>query len=254
MSFSAQLRSDADVLFDAIYHHPFVQDIAHERLSREAIVHYVQQDVMYLNTYARVYGLGIAKADTREQMKMFHQLITVVLSGELVPHYNLCRVAGVAYEDMKQPVPVAPTAHHYMRHMLTSAYTGQLPDIVAAVLPCFWTYVDFGRRLAKDIDIANHPEHAFYDWISFYASEEMLSGLKQLTDLLDTLMEHANAAYRANIKAIFDDGCRMEYRFFEMAYTQERWSPGATARPANGDGTGNGSGNATGNGSGRASQ
>ena len=225
MSFSAKLRSDADFLFEAIYHHPFVQDIAHERLAREAMIHYVQQDVMYLNTYARVYGLGIAKAQTREQMKMFHDLIRVVLTGELVPHYNLCRVANVQYEDMKKPVPVAPTAHHYMRHMLTSAYTGQLPDIIAAVLPCFWTYVDFGRRLAKEMDIASHPEHAFYDWISFYASDEMLSGLKQLTDLLDALTENASAEDLANIQSIFNDGCRMEYRFFEMAYTQEQWSP-----------------------------
>lgn len=225
MSISEQVRRNADPFFSAIRQHPFVQDIAHERLSRAAIIHYVQQDVQYLKTYAKVYGLAIAKSQTQEQMQLFHERIKVVLSGELIPHYNLCRVAGVNYETMKQPVSMAPTTHHYARHMLSAAYTGSLMEIIAAVLPCHWTYVDLARDIAKAITIGDHPNHLFYDWITFYASDSMLSSLHELTTLLDECAREASASDIENIQSIFNDGCLLEYRFFDMAYKQETWSP-----------------------------
>ncbi len=224
MSFSEQIRRDADPIFNTIFHHPFVQDIAHERLPREAIIHYVQQDVQYLNTYARVYGLALAKSQTREQMQLFHERIKVVLNGERTPHLNLCRIAEVNYEDLQKPVPLAPTAHHYAKHMLSAAYTGSLSEIIAAVLPCHWTYVDLARYIAKDIEIFKCPEHAFYDWITFYANDAMLSGLHELTALLDKCAIKVSPSARQNIQAIFNEGCRLEYRFFDMAYNQETWS------------------------------
>lgn len=223
MSFSEQLRNDAEPLFDAIYQHPFVQDIANERLPREAIIHYVQQDIQYLATYARVYGLALAKSETLPQMQLFQERIAVTLNGELTPHLNLCKVAGVAYEDLHEDVALAPTAHHYAKHMLTAAYTGQLADIVAAVLPCHWTYVDLAHRIVADYPRATNPNHAFCDWISFYASDGMFASLRELTELLDTLVQDASSADLMRIEAIFEEGCRLEYRFFDMAYRQERW-------------------------------
>lgn len=223
MSFSEALRTEAEPLFTAIYHHPFIRDIADQKLSREAIIHYVQQDIQYLNTYARVYGLAIAKSHTEEQMRLFHQRIQVVLGGELTPHLNLCRVAGVDYETLHAPTPLAPTAHHYAQHMLTAAYTGSLGDIVAAVLPCHWTYVDLAQLVADEIQIHQTPTHAFYDWITFYASDLMQSGLRELTNLLDRLAAVASASDKQRMKEIFLHGCRLEFRFFDMAYRQERW-------------------------------
>lgn len=224
MSFSNTLRELAEPIFTAIRNHPFVQDIAAERLSRDAILHYVQQDTQYLNTYVKVYGLGIAKAETREQMQLFHQRIDLVLHGELIPHENLCRVAGIEHADfIKHDLPLSPTAHHYAKHMLSAAQFGTLGEIVAAVLPCHWTYVDLARYIAKEIEIEQHRHHLFYDWITFYASHEMQQGLEELITLLDQCAESASFKEKEQMKAIFIDGCQLETRFFTMAYTQETW-------------------------------
>jgi len=223
MNFSENLRLQADPIFETICNHPFVQDIAYERLSPAAIVHYVQQDTQYLNTYAKVYALALAKSQTREQMQLFQARIEIVLNGELMPHLNLCRAAGVELETLQQPVAMAPTAHHYARQMLTAAYTGSFGEIVAAVLPCHWTYVDLARKVAEQIHIYEQPNHLFYDWITFYASDDMHTSLQELTTLLNACAEHSSASERDAMEAVFIDGCRLEDRFFTMAYTQETW-------------------------------
>lgn len=224
MSFSEALRREADSIFDSIYAHPFVQGIADGKLPAASLTHYVQQDTQYLDTYCKVYGMALAKAITRDQMRVFHEHIGVLLDGELAPHKNLCRVAGVKYEDVvRTPADVAPTAHHYARHMLSIAQQGTLGEIIAVLLPCHWVYVDIGQRMMAQ----RKPtvEHPFYDWISFYASDTMASGLAQLTAIVDELAETSGDLDLYMMKSAFLDSFRLEYQFFDMAYHLERWKP-----------------------------
>jgi thiaminase (transcriptional activator TenA) len=223
MSFSEHLRREADTVFQAIRQHPFVQGLAHQNLSRETLIHYVKQDVQYLKTYAKVYGLALAKSQTIEQMKFFHERIGVVLDGEALPHQNLCRAADVQYEDLKtHATHLAPTAHHYAHQMLATAYAGTLGEILAALLPCHWVYVDAAEYLLREYRPT--PEHLFYDWISFYASDPMQTSLQDFLRLLDAYAEHAGTDELERMKAAFLAGCHLEYRFFDMAYTLEDWA------------------------------
>ncbi len=41
MSFSAELRKEANPIFNAIFEHPFVQGIANGELRNEQLIHYV---------------------------------------------------------------------------------------------------------------------------------------------------------------------------------------------------------------------
>ena len=134
MSFSDQLRQEADPIYKAIVQHPFVQGIGKGNLKKESLVHYVKQDFEYLNAYARVYGLAVSKCDNREDMAMFNKKLGFIFYSETAPHTNLCQVAGVEYEDL-QGFPLAPTAQHYTRHMLTVAHEGTLGEIIAVLLP-----------------------------------------------------------------------------------------------------------------------
>jgi thiaminase/transcriptional activator TenA len=221
MSFSTHLREQADPIFRAIRMHPFVQGIAHQTISREALIHYVRQDVQYLQTYARVYGIALAKAETPEQMRMFYERIGVVLGGELIPHLNLCRAASVDYEALKRTSGLAPTAHHYAQHMQSTAQSGSLGEIVAVLLPCHWTYVDLATHIVAEIQPSE--AHTFYDWLTFYASEEMKASLEELIALLDDCADRASEAERARMASAFLASCRLEYAFFDMAYKLETW-------------------------------
>ncbi len=220
MTFTEQLRREADPIFEAIFAHPFVQGIANGDLDKEAIIHYVKQDFEYLNTFARIYGIAISKCDAREDMAMFAEQVSFTLHGEAHPHNNLCRVAGVRYEDL-QGYPLAPNASHYTRHMLTVAHEGTLGEIIAVLLPCPWTYLEIGQKLMKEVNPS--PAHPFYDWITFYGEASMNALTDAFCERLNRWAEHADEAEKQRMTRHFLTSCQLEYLFWDMAYTKQEW-------------------------------
>ncbi|RYM04969.1 thiaminase II [Sporolactobacillus sp. THM7-7] len=220
MTFSETLRQEADPIFGAIFNHPFVQGIAKGNVKREALIHYVKQDYSYLNAFIKVYGLAIAKCDKRQDMKLFNEQIAFILNSEIHPHRNFCRVAGVRYEDL-QDQPLAPTASHYIEHMLAVAYSGSLAEILAAFLPCPWTYWEIGKKLLAESLTEDHP---FYDWITFYGENKEIQPLtERYCRRLDQLTEGVSSAEKEKIKDHFMKSCQLEYAFWDMAYRVEKW-------------------------------
>lgn len=220
MSFSQKLRQEADPIFEAIYQHPFVQGIAKGTLGKEQLIHYVKQDFEYLNAYMRVYGLGISKCTERQDIAMFNDKIGFILNSEIHPHHNFCQVAGVTYEEL-QGYPIAPTAQHYTRHMLTVAAQGTLGEIFAVLLPCPWTYMDSAVRIINEVKPA--VDHPFYDWIMFYGDSKMEPRMQKLCDRLDEWALTASPQELARMKEHFLISCQLEYKFFDMSYTLESW-------------------------------
>ncbi|GMA50662.1 aminopyrimidine aminohydrolase [Alicyclobacillus contaminans] len=221
MSFTSALRSEAAPLFDAVYQHPFVQGLACENVPPAALLHYVQQDVRYLQTYAKVYGLALAKSRDLAEMRFFHERLAVVLSGESTAHENLCRAAGQDYASLPS-AEWSPSAHHYAQHLLATAYAGSLGEILAAVLPCHWMYVDVAERLCASVRPT--PAHRFYDWMRFYASPAMQDSLRDVLARLDELAEQAGERERISMRRAFLTSCQLEYEFFDMAWRQQAWA------------------------------
>lgn len=221
LSLSAELRKEAEPLFQRIYQHPFVQGIKNGKLLPEQLIHYVQQDHQYLSTFVRIYALGITKSQTREEMAFFHENIHFVLFSETHPHRNLCQVAGVDFEQLDKDVPLAPSARNYMNHMLVSAQSHTLADLYAAILPCPWTYIYIAEQMVKEINLSK--EHPFYDWIHFYTTEAITGINRDLCQRLDQLASELTASDHKRIMETFFISCDHEYRFWEMAYTLEQF-------------------------------
>lgn len=227
MSFTKELRMEADSIFKSIFNHPFVQGIGTGQLEPEQLIHYVKQDFEYLNTFNQIYGIAISKSSTREDMSVFNKQIDFILHSEIHPHNNFCKVAEVTYEEL-QYEPLAPTAHHYTRHMLDVASKGSFGEILAVLLPCPWTYLEIGHYLldTKDID-ENHP---FFEWISFYAKNEVNTITQTFRKRLDAYAETASEDERKRMKDAFIKSCQLEWMFWEMAYTIEKWPVGNISR------------------------
>ncbi|MEF2967697.1 thiaminase II [Paenibacillus sp. M1] len=227
MSFTEELRRETDHVFQAIYEHPFVRGIAAGKLGGGQLIHYVKQDYEYLNAYMRVYGIAISKSARREQIAMFQEQIAFILHREVQPHRCFCAAAGVD-EELLRGHPLAPSAHHYIRHMLTVAHEGTLGEIMAALLPCPWTYLEIGRRLLDEV--RPDSSHPFHEWILFYGHEAGDATAK-FRAMLDAWAEEAGEAERGRMKQHFMHSCQLEYLFWDMAYKLEEWpvSPAAAA-------------------------
>ncbi|MGC9930785.1 thiaminase II [Priestia aryabhattai] len=220
MSFSSQLRQEANYIYEAIFNHPFIKGIAEGNVPKEALIHYVSQDYEYLTAFVRIYGAALTKCRTRTEMEAFNAGISTVLHSEIHPHNNFCEVAGVRYEDLHTEA-LSPTASHYINHMTSVAHTGSLAEIIAVLLPCPWTYVEIGQRITEQVNPS--PSHPFYEWIQFYNNEEMNSTTQWFCNKLDELAEQATEEERNRMKDHFIKSCELEYLFWEMAYTQEKW-------------------------------
>ncbi|MED4017924.1 MULTISPECIES: thiaminase II [Sutcliffiella] len=220
MTFSKQLRQEADPIFEAIFEHPFVKGIGEGNVPKEALIHYVQQDYEYLTTFCRIYGLAVSKCTDREDMTFFQEQIGFVLNAEIHPHNNFCKVAGVRYEDL-QKAPLAPTAHHYTRHMMEAATNGTLGETLAALAPCPWTYWEIGKKLMMEVKPT--PAHPFYEWIAFYGDKEVSTITQTFMDKIDACAAKASEYEKKRMREHFITSTQLEHQFWTMAYTQETW-------------------------------
>lgn len=220
MSFTADMRKAADPIFEAIFQQPFVQGIGKGELAKEQLIHYVKQDYEYLNAFMRVYGIGISKCESREDIAMFQEKLGFILNSEVHPHHNFCQVAGVTYEQL-QGYTLAPTALHYTSHMISSAQNGTFGEVLAALLPCPWVYLEVGQRLIGQYEPS--PQHPFYEWMMFYGDQPMVPRIQRFRDRLDMWAKEASEKEKQRMKEHFLIGCQLEYMFFEMAYHVEDW-------------------------------
>ncbi|MCA1012330.1 thiaminase II [Halobacillus halophilus] len=223
MSFTEQLRQENHDIFERIFHHPFVEGIGNGRLPSESIAHYIKADYEYLNAFMHIYGIAISKSSEREDIQYFNEQVNFVLHSEVHPHHNLCEYIGIRYEDL-QGYALPPTADHYVKHMMYHAQMGGLGEIIAALLPCPWTYLEIGRYLMKEYE--PDQDHPFYPWIKFYAESEMQILTDHLRSRLDHLAEQASEKELRRIRDAFRKSCQLEWSFWEMAYTCEEWIEG----------------------------
>ncbi|WP_099159259.1 thiaminase II [Virgibacillus ndiopensis] len=223
MTFTDNLRKENDDVFQEIFNHSFVQGIGKGNVPKEALAHYIKADYEYLNAFMYIYGIAISKSDNRDDIQYFNSQIDFVLNSEIHPHNNFCEHIGVSYEEL-QGYPLPPTADHYVKHMMYHAHMGRLGEIVGALLPCPWTYLEIGKELMNSYKPT--IDHPFYNWITFYADERVENTTLQMRKRLDNFAANASKEEQEQIKIAFRKSCQLELAFWEMAYTCEKWPVG----------------------------
>ncbi|GAA0424440.1 MAG: thiaminase II [Bacillota bacterium] len=220
MNFTDQLREENNDIFQLIFNHPFVQGIGTGEISKDALAHYIKADFEYLNAFMQIYGIALSKSKKRDDIAYFFDQINFILNDEIHPHHNFCNHIGVDYASL-QGHPLPPTADHYIKHMMYHAQMGTSSEILGALLPCPWTYLEIGRELMEQYN--PNKDHPFYDWISFYASGDVDNTTFELRKRLDILAENAAKDEKDLIREAFRKSCQLELKFWEMAYTCESW-------------------------------
>jgi thiaminase/transcriptional activator TenA len=115
----------------------------------------------------------------------------------------------------------APANVAYSSFLLGVAGRGGPLEIMAAVLPCAWSYVEIAGRLADEI--ADHPVYA--DWVGFYLTEEVSGLVRQMRESFDEMAMRAGPGpeLTQRLAEIFTTSSRLEGAFWDMAYTLDQW-------------------------------
>jgi len=219
MSFSEELREEADPVWEAIVDHPMVQGIGDGTLDEEPFKQWVRQDYVYLIEYGRVFALGAANAPTLERMGTFAELLDETINTEMDLHRSYAAEFGISEAELEATEPT-PTTRAYTDFLVRVAATGTFGDLVAALLPCMWGFNETGRRLAE----GGKPDHEQYrDWIEMYSSEEFTELAAWCRDLMDDVAAEATDRERDRYRNLFVTSSRYEYLFWDAAYKQEEW-------------------------------
>ncbi|WP_096187567.1 thiaminase II [Evansella halocellulosilytica] len=220
MKFSERLYENLQPIWRKNHAHPFVQGIGDGTLDKEKFRFFMIQDYLYLIDYAKLFALGSMKANDVETMGKFARLLDSTLNEEMSLHREYAKKFNISLEELESAKP-APTTLAYTHYMLHVGQNGGLAELVAALLPCMWSYWEIGKELNEK---PGASEHEFYgEWIQMYSSKEFGELAMWCIELLDELTQDKPEAELAKLEEIFLNTTRFEYMFWDMSYNQEMW-------------------------------
>ena len=213
--FCADVWAETARTRDAIDELPFVRGLGDGTLDRDRFSYYMTQDALYLRGFARALASAAAKAGNGEEIAFFAKAAYDAIVVESALHEGA--VGRVADE-----ATASPTCNAYTSYVLSVAHTQGYPELVAAVLPCFWVYADVGERLmAKAGDLSGHP---YGEWIATYADEEFARATERVKAIADQLAERADGTTVAGMREAFVRATTYEWMFWDAAWRREEWA------------------------------
>ncbi len=203
-------------IWEGFNEHPFVKGIADGSLDKEKFKFYMIQDYIYLLDYARVFSLGVVKADDPEIMRKCACYVKQILDGEMDIHRGYMKRLGISIDEAEHTAPALDNIS-YTSYMLRIAYDGGAEEVMAAILSCAISYEHIAENIVK-----NNPgsvEHEFYgEWIKGYASCEYAAANKELIDITEALTSDYSEKRLNKLKEIFINCSRYESMFWDMAW------------------------------------
>ena len=216
MKTTERLLAAAKDIWAAYNEHPFVLGIQNGTLAREKFKYYIIQDYLYLEEYAKVFAIGIAKAKRLDTMRLFSRQVNFLTEGEMDIHRGYMGAFTVSQEELAA-TPRALDNLSYTSYMLRVAYEEGEAEILAAILSCAYSYEIIARKIVK-----NNPaalDHPFYgDWVKGYADPHYSEANVLLLNMTNQLTQHYTEPQLQHLTDIFLACSRYELAFWEMAW------------------------------------
>jgi thiaminase/transcriptional activator TenA len=191
--------------WSAIMAHPCVHKLGRGTLGLDQMGRFISQDAQYLNKFSRVLTIAAAKASCFDwkQILEFHSQNVLAVEDQL--HHRLAPILEVPIAGSK-PLPITIA---YTDHLLRIARSGTFAEIIAAVLPCYWTYREIGRHLGTQ----EMPDNSiFRDWIETYQDAAYRQAVTEILEIADALEDSKDC------HIAFARSLRYEYGFWSQAY------------------------------------
>jgi len=202
----------------AILAHPFLVGLNSGELAKESFRFYVLQDSLYLKAYARVLSLAATKAPKEAWANTFRAHSVNALQEESALHEGLLKELGVSARMIKE-ASMAPTNKAYASYLLATAALEPFPNVLGALLPCYWVYLEVGRALRK----RGSPDPLYQRWIEAYSSGGYESVVREVIQMAREILGRVNEKEAEAFAERFMASCRYEWMFWDMAFRMETW-------------------------------
>ena len=219
--FTNELWRSITSIYNEILAHPFLRGLTDGTLTEERFRFYVLQDAFYLREYARALSLAGVRSRDESALVMFNEHSAGAITVERSLHEGFLKDLDVAQEETDRTAPT-PTTLAYTSYLLKTASLSDYPEVLGAVLPCYWIYWEVGKALLEH----GSPDPMYQKWIDTYGGEEFGTLVEAVLDLTDRVCEDLNSSQRARIKEAFVTTSRYEWMFWNAAWKLEGWPVG----------------------------
>jgi thiaminase (transcriptional activator TenA) len=216
--FTNELWRSITSFYNEILAHPFLRGLTDGTLTEERFRFYVLQDAVYLREYARALSLAGVRSSDEGVLVMFNEHSAGAITVERSLHEGFLKDLGVAREEA-EATEVSPTTLAYTSFLLRTATLGDYPEVLGAVLPCYWIYWEVGKALLEK----GSPHPRYQKWIDTYGGEEFGALVEAVLDLTDEVCEDLNSSQKARVREAFVTTSRYEWMFWDAAWKLEGW-------------------------------
>jgi thiaminase len=155
-----EMRARSADIWQSLHAHPFLREIADGTLPLDKFRFFLEQDDFYLIDYARCLAMGAAKSADESELRYFTVDLNQVLDLELPSNRALiARVTQMGAADHGGALGMAPANVAYTSYMQSLALRGGTMEIMAALLPCAWSYVEIAQTLVDAQSLRPSSDH-----------------------------------------------------------------------------------------------
>ena len=219
VQFSLQAWKNIDRIYQTILEMPFIKELKAGSLDKQIFQHYIIQDGIYLGEFARVLAIISAKAPQPDMQLQFANSVSEAIIVERSLHENFFAEFGIEVLDALATEP-SPTCLNYTNFLIATAYQHSFAVTVAAVLPCFWIYLEVGKHIYQQADSKANP---YEKWIDTYVDENFETSVNYVIQVADKEAEKASVAELELMNRVFYRASQFEWIFWDSAYQLEKW-------------------------------
>jgi thiaminase/transcriptional activator TenA len=219
IGFTNELWRSITSIYNEILTHSFLRGLTDGTLTEERFRFYILQDALYLREYARALSLTGVRSPDESALVLFNEHSAGAITVERSLHEGFLKDLGVTQDEADQTV-ASPTTLAYTSYLLKTAALSDYPEVLGAVLPCYWIYWEVGKALLE----RGSPNPMYQKWIDTYGGEEFGALVEAVLDLTDRVCEDLNSSQKARVRGAFVITSRYEWMFWNAAWTLEGWS------------------------------
>jgi thiaminase/transcriptional activator TenA len=201
-------------VYQGIQSLPFIQELMKGTLDKEKFAFYIQQDALYLLDYGKALT-GLATRLTKTE----HIEAFIGFAGDYKKKEKAMHEMFRTELDVEKTHKASPTCLLYTSY-LYSQFNVPTEVMAAAVLPCFWIYMEVGAFILKNQNKDNNP---FQAWIDTYVGEEFEKSVEKAIQVCDDLAGKCTKEQQNAMTEAFVMCSKMEWMFWDSAYRLEQW-------------------------------
>ncbi|SFQ44905.1 thiaminase (transcriptional activator TenA) [Amycolatopsis arida] len=221
--FCEQAWQHTGTLQRAVLEHPFNEELAAGTLSRDRFQFYLAQDARYLVGFGRALAVAAARAPEPDGLTFFAGAAHEAVVVERALHESYFREFGLDEAGLAA-IETSPTCLAYTSYLLAVAQAEGYPELVAALLPCFWVYQHVGTSiLRRGSGGRGDSANPYQAWIDTYADEEFARSVDAAKAAVDAAAAGADPATRERMLGHFVRATEYEWMFWDSAYRMEAW-------------------------------